>query len=169
MGEASLEVIDQGFLNPTYGFTHPSRAFLGLPLPYRKHDKQKRKIAFSRTLSRLKRKGFVVKTGRNKNNAWEITHAGKKYLATIENDIEDIILPPEDSKMRLIVFDIPESERRKRGRLRDLLAASGFQQLQKSVWSGKRPLPELIVKQIKSYNLGNCIHIFKVTKDGTLS
>lgn len=170
LGGASLSIIDEGFLNSRYAFTHPSRELLGLSLyeNHKKKIKKSRKAFFSILLFYLKKDGLVVKTGARKNAIWRISPQGKKYLQQLADDNNGNVLPRQDGRLRLVIFDIPEKERQKRDRLRELLISSGFEILQKSVWLGKRPLSEEMVRKMKDYNLKNYVHIFEVTKKGTL-
>ena len=77
-------------------------------------------------------------------------------------------LPKEDGIIRLVMFDIPETERRKRNLVRLELVACGYRQLQKSVWSGDRPLPEKFIKSLDTLRLKDKIQIVSINKLGTL-
>ena len=79
-----------------------------------------------------------------------------------------IFVPPSDGIMRLVIFDIPEKERKKRRALRAELISFNFSQLQKSVWAGENPLPEDFLSFLDELNLKNKVHIFSVRKHGTL-
>ena len=73
-----------------------------------------------------------------------------------------------DGITRLVVFDIPERERKKRDTLRAELIGYGFEGLQRSVWIGHRPLPADFIEFLDSLNLKNKVHIFSVRESGTL-
>ena len=77
-------------------------------------------------------------------------------------------MPESDGITRLVIFDIPERERKKRDILRVELIGSDFQMLQKSVWIGRRPLPKDFVAFLDSLDLKNRVHIFSVKDRGTL-
>lgn len=65
----------------------------------------------------------------------ELTLKGKKLL--IEWQKRDYKLPPPqkwDGKWRVLIFDIPESRRETRDKVRNTLRAIGFKKLQQSVW-----------------------------------
>ena len=70
---------------------------------------------------------------------------------------------------RIVMYDIPELERKKRDWLRYELVACDYKQLQKSVWLGYCPLPEEFVKSLKDMNIKNKVHIISVHKTGTLT
>ena len=73
-----------------------------------------------------------------------------------------------DGITRLVMFDIPEYERKKRTAIRTELVGCNFQQLQKSVWIGSCPLPEDFIALIDELKLKNNIHIFSVREKGTI-
>ena len=53
---------------------------------------------------------------------------------------------PWDGKWRVILFDVPETERQTRRKLRKQLLASGFGCMQRSAWISPDPLDDLAVK-----------------------
>ncbi|OHA03375.1 MAG: hypothetical protein A3C92_00330 [Candidatus Sungbacteria bacterium RIFCSPHIGHO2_02_FULL_53_17] len=77
-------------------------------------------------------------------------------------------MPKKDGKLRIVIFDIPERDRRKRDWLRVQLLANDFEPLQKSVWTGTRPLSVTLMKEIDALNLGAYIHIMSIGEKGTL-
>ena len=93
----------------------------------------------SATLSRLKRSGIVAASGSKKKAIWRITERGKKHFVRIRD--KTVSLPPEDGRVRLVIFDVPERERNKRDWLRYRLLSCDYTMLQRSVWVGTRPLP----------------------------
>ncbi|OGF64281.1 hypothetical protein A2661_00880 [Candidatus Giovannonibacteria bacterium RIFCSPHIGHO2_01_FULL_45_24] len=70
--------------------------------------------------------------------------------------------------MRLVIFDVPERERKKRLWLRLELLACGYKILQKSVWVGYCPLPQEFFEALEYLDLRRHIHIFSVNSAGTL-
>lgn len=78
------------------------------------------------------------------------------------------ILPPIDNVIRLVTFDIPEHERKKRNWFHYELRACGFDPLHKSVFIGKRPLPEDLIQAIDDLCLSDYVHIVSLDKAGTL-
>ena len=170
LGEASLGIIDEGFLNPKYPFTHPTRLLLGLPVyqVLKQKEQKRRKRLFSLILYRLKKDGLVVKTERKNGTMWRITMKGENTLKTHDERFTIPALPPEDGRPRLVSFDIPENERWKRDRLREVLVLCGYSLLHQSLWIGKRPLSQDTLKLIKTLKLLNYIHIFEISKKGTI-
>ncbi|MBI4118866.1 MAG: hypothetical protein HY452_01225 [Parcubacteria group bacterium] len=136
------------------------RQMLGLPAGY-----EFSKPTFLTLLHRLKKEGLVDKSGKGKNSKWLVTILGQRKVKYYQNSI---MIIAKDNIPRLVIYDIPESQRKKRDWIRYELAAAGYEQLQKSVWLGYSPLPEEFVKSIKDFGVEDKVHIVSVNKKGTL-
>lgn len=134
------------------------RKILGLPDGY-----EFSKPTFSVILNRLKKEGLAVRTRGKHYSVWRVTDKGKSKVNSYRMEPAK-----RDGIPRLVVYDIPESERNKRNWLRYELIACGYEQLQKSVWLGFCPLPEEFVRSIKDLNLKGNVHIVSIHKTGTL-
>lgn len=138
--------------------------------PHRFSSRQK--LSISATLSRLQRSGIVARFGSKKKSVWKIDSKlkeGGSGLAIILKTSGSLFeLPPIDGKIRLITFDIPEKERKKRNWLRAQLVACGFKPLHKSVWLGRRPLPATFIHDIKDRHLNRYVYILGVGECGML-
>lgn len=120
------------------------------------------------TLSGLKRKGFVTRRGPKRKTVWKITAMGKRHFESAQG-VDRFVLPPEDGKMRLVIFDIPEDERGKRNWLRVRLLSCDYAPLQKSVWMGKRPLPKELLKDLKSTGIIRFVHVVGLDETSDIS
>ena len=109
-----------------------------------------------------------MRTGTRRKSVWTLTKKGKTVLQEDTNPVERP-LPPRDDILRLVIFDIPEKERKKRDVLRAELVACNFSQLQKSVWMGYNPLPEECIELIDALSLKQRVHIFSVKEKGTIA
>jgi len=165
LGEVSIEIIDQAFLNPAYAFTHPTRELLGLNKKYKYYDADERRRLFSVVMRRLQKEGLVAKLTAKRNAPWKILFRGKQFLKE-HNAFSE--LPPKDGKTRIFSFDVPEKERWKRNRLRGVLVSCDYEMLQQSVWIGTRPLPENAFNEFGYLRLMDKIHIFEVSQKGTI-
>ena len=134
------------------------RNVLGMPDKYEFSPK-----TFSVILSRLKNQKLIVKKGEHRKSLWSLTKKGESY-----SDVIILSLPKKDGIARLVMFDIPEIERKKRDLVRYELVACGYKQLQKSVWIGYRPLPEKFVKSLDDLKLKDKVHIVSINKTGTI-
>ncbi|OGL29293.1 CRISPR-associated endonuclease Cas2 [Candidatus Saccharibacteria bacterium RIFCSPHIGHO2_02_FULL_47_12] len=61
----------------------------------------------------------------------------------------------------LLIFDIPESERRKRDHLRALLRELSFKKIQQSVWACRYDHREYLAAEIKEYGLENYVIVYE--------
>jgi DNA-binding PadR family transcriptional regulator len=158
----------------TYGhfykelFSKPKR------LSFEEHRKIERQKFYS-LLHHLQKEGFVEKhkNKEKRNSFWKITLKGKKKLKEIKEK-QNNILPKtkyeaqKDNEFKIIIFDIPEKDRRKRNWLRQNLLALEFSPLQKSVWGGNTKLPEDFLKELKELSILPYLEIFAVSKSGTI-
>lgn len=136
------------------------RDILGLPTGYNISKEN-----FSITLSRLCKQGLVKRKGCKRFSSWILTKKGKEKLESYQF----VINPTKpDGIPRLVMYDIPETERKKRDLLRYELVACDYKQLQKSVWIGYCPLPEEFIKSLKYMKLKNKVQILSIHKTGTL-
>lgn len=112
------------------------------------------KNTYYKNLSRLKEKGIVNIINKNITiNKFKLNNFYKyKLINTKPNGTSKIIL----------IFDVPEKERRTRNWLRNQIKLWGFTMIQKSVWLGPGPLPDEFQGKVKLLNLKNYIKIFKV-------
>ncbi len=134
------------------------------------HDYQR----FLKVISHLKSQGLVEKTKKPRGSPWKITARGKIKL----QKVREINLystsgknydSSPDSVLKVIAYDIPARENRKRTWLRSVLKNLDFKMLQRSVWIGKRKIPEALIKDLRQRNMSDYVQIWGVDKGGTLS
>lgn len=163
VGYAALD----GFLPPKYPEAKLARILLGMD---RRRPRAAAKHNLSNTLHRLKQQGLVSSSGPHTNTRWKLTHKGKKFLAKIYADEKDPYdLAPEDGIVRIVAFDIPEKIRGKRDWLREQLFACGYRLLQRSVFTGTRPLPDAFIRRVDEMRIGQYLHIASLNQTGTIS
>ena len=128
------------------------------------------KRTLSSILNRLKRQGLVVREGSSRRAVWRITLAGRRYFQEQEKKDKErmVSLPRSDGLTRIVSFDVPERERKKRQWLRTQLGLCGYKPLQKSVFLGDCPLPADFIKQVDLFGLGDYVHVVRVEQKGTL-
>jgi len=130
-----------------------------------KTAKSHRHENISDMLYKLRKDGLVE----NDEDGWIITALGKTKLAMLKSKLPQKEYPKEPSDILIILmFDIPEKERRKRRWLRERLTGMGFRMVQKSVWSGKVKLPKKFIQDLKDLNILGHIDVFQATKLGSL-
>lgn len=134
------------------------RGILGLDSSYKFS-----KPTFATILWRLQKQGLVERD----KNKWTITGLGKAIIRKTKFK-QKAELPPKDNMARLVIFDIPERDRKKRLWLRLELTACNYKLLQKSVWVGYRPLPKEFMESLEYLNLRHYVRIFSIRSKGTL-
>lgn len=129
-------------------FTYHSYKYFGATqLP------QLRKSSVSEAIRRLRIQGVIEKSLDNEGKAvLVLTKLGKEYF---EKEAE------WDGKFRVVIWDIPEKNRRVRNLFRRKLKEWDFIILQKSVWVGKRNVTEKLKNLIAELDLGDLILVIE--------
>lgn len=131
------------------------------------------KRRFDDFVYRLKKDDLICNVERKNKNFFRLTPKGKMILKKIRLDktrlpVSSKYKSEENETLKIIIFDIPEEERRKRDWLRYALKNLKFGMLQKSVWAGKKGLPQEFINDLKRINLFSFVEIFAVSKKGSL-
>lgn len=161
MGEMGLVTFD-AFFPKKYSHARLARALFGID-SYKRVAPQ----TVASLLSRLKQQGLVERRGRKGSSSWLLTDQGRQLLKANKASMKPVF-PLQDGITRLVIFDIPERERKKRNIIRMELVGHGFQLLQRSVWIGHIPLPADFIELIDTLHMKNHVHIFSVREAGTL-
>lgn len=111
----------------------------------------------------LQKKGYVKK---GKMGEYYITDKGINFLNTRENILNNFEtdLDNANPKNLLIVYDIPENQKKERNWFRFHLKKFHFIMIQRSVWVGPGPLPPEFVNFVKEIKLGDNFKTFKLSK-----
>jgi hypothetical protein len=131
----------KAFLKPTYYIDDPAE-FLGEIEMFKQQRLEQRK--FRQTINRLQGYGLVKKD----ENNFSLTILGEKVAEKIlgyKKRLEE----EWDGKYRLVIFDIPEEDKKHRDWLRQELYFLGYEKLQNSVFVSKLSLTEELIKEIK--------------------
>jgi len=137
------------------------------------HYKKKEMQKLSNLLSYMKKCGLVENSRDKNSSTWSITSCGRERLELIKSRGigEDPFIVQNQIKkddLKVIVFDVPESEKRKRDWLRKSLENLDFKMLQRSVWVGNTKLPEEFIASLSNLQILSCLHIFLVKEKGTI-
>ncbi|MFH1193250.1 MAG: hypothetical protein V1656_02960 [Candidatus Jorgensenbacteria bacterium] len=135
---------------------------------YREHQR------FYTLLNKLRCDGLVENKGKRRAAIWKITERGIAKLKKIQKKTSSISTQPvykggKGEKLCIVSYDVPERERQKRVWLRAALLSLDFSLLQKSVWAGKRLIPEDFIRDLHKLDVARYVHIFEVNKSGTLT
>jgi len=133
----------------------------------------KKRQQFFSLLNQLKNQGLVGKeTSGRKKTIWRITGKGTEKLSALKksesNKKINVFKEENDDKLKVVIFDIPEEEKEKRRWIRETLYYLGFRMLQKSVWFGKKKIPEKLIFELKKRGMMSYVHIFKIDQKGSI-
>lgn len=129
---------------------------------------------FFSLISRLKKQGLVKQSRKAGKNKWLLTSMGKtkfkQLLIRLKKALPPVSKynPKKANEWKIIVFDIPEEEKRKRNWLRLVLKHLDFDKLQRSVWIGKAALPQTFLEDLQKLNMLDYVEILAITKSGSI-
>jgi CRISPR-associated endonuclease Cas2 len=136
-------------------------------------EQRQQRNKFYSLLNRLQKQGFIEKKkDKNHGSFWRITRTGlghlgykkeKRFLSPLKNENN------KKSSLKVVIFDIPEVKRKERNWLRATLVNFGFEKLQKSVWIGEGDLSNDFMDRLKTLNIISFIHIFEISKKGSIA
>lgn len=122
-------------------------------------------------LYRLRKDGLIDEDGPRAM----LNKFGRSMLKKLRRENSKLdVMPPKTYvaqkgiELKIVVFDIPEKQRRKRNWLRDVLVNLEYTMLQKSVWVGTDKIPKEFFDDLVRLNLLRCVEILSVTKTGSL-
>ncbi len=182
VGGATVDAIDlfDAFLNAGYGASFNkinyemgkrSRARLekNIEAAYQKQIKQR----YYNFIYKLKQSDLIKEKQGDHKKVFTLTKKGKDKLMLLKRQKRE--KPPNYSyikekgdKFIIVMFDIPEKERRKRAWLRSALNNLDFKMIQKSVWMGKTKIPKIFLEDLFELKLVDFIEIFEINKTGSL-
>lgn len=129
---------------------------------------------FYSLLQKLKRDGLIESRAatRGRRSLWKTTNLGNKKHRLLKNESEKRKWLQERQKSSAVIivsYDIPESYRRERDWVRDILKFFHFAMIHKSVWVGTTVLPRQFLDELRRKGILEHIEIFEVSKRGTIS
>lgn len=116
----------------------------------------------NRALAYLKERNRIQTMKRGDKLFIKLTKKGRLDALMQKILKSDLAKKKWDGKWRLILWDIPESSRIQRDRLRRFCKALGFYQLQKSVFIRPSPLPSSAVEYLIENDLVSFIRFLRV-------
>jgi DNA-binding transcriptional regulator PaaX len=135
--------------------------------------RREEKVRFYNLLSKLKRQGLVQKNSNAEGKTiWKITGKGKDKLEHTARVQHARSLQPSgdlvNTSRKIVIFDIPESQKYYRLWLRETLRNFQYSMLQKSVWIGNKKLPESFLHKLREFKILKYVYIFSVADEGSL-
>ncbi len=165
---ATFEILDEVLPNYHRSYKAAKRRLYAGTVRARKDLKESiEKQRFYSLLNQLKRQELVECKKVDNGTLWKITVAGLTKLKLIQENKMDYARISDD-KLKIIIYDIPEKEKRKRFWLRETLKILDFRTLQKSVWVGKNKIPEKFLYDLRKKGILHCVHVLEINKKGTV-
>lgn len=127
-----------------------------------------KKSVFQAAVWRSLKTGDIEKVIKNGEPYFRITSAGKRYLVRIF-PLHKLAESGWDGKWRVVIFDIPEIDKKTREYLRQKLISWGFGKLQKSVYISPLDVLADVKEYLRNLNLYGKVVVFEAkevfTKD----
>ncbi|MCL5094071.1 MAG: CRISPR-associated endonuclease Cas2 [Patescibacteria group bacterium] len=108
------------------------------------------------TTNRLKKNGCLEQVNKKGKIVYKITEKGRKKIEKLLFDHKSW-----DREWRIVIFDIPENQKRLRNILRSKLKKCGYKQLQKSVWVSPFDVLDEIEDLVDDFDLHGNVWYFK--------
>lgn len=138
-----------------------------------KREQARTKERYYKLIYNLKKDGLIKESDGKNKGILMITKKGMNKILNLR-DKKKRALPnayyakEASANLIIVIFDVPEKERRKRAWLRGVLRNLGLELIQKSVWIGKAKIPQQFLKDLANLKLINFVEIFEITKTGSL-
>lgn len=133
---------------------------------------QENRRRFKYVLHYLRKEGLIEESLKKAQTIARLTRSGRDMLQKLRQRKETTSSAKysveKDDLLKIVIFDIPEEDRKKRYWLRSALRNLKFQMLQKSVWTGKSKIPKAFLDDLERMRLLPHVEIFAVSKKGTL-
>lgn len=122
--------------------------------------KKRRNISnniFYQNMYRLRKKGYIL----SKDEKYQLSNKGKSFYM---NTCRKIYIKNKKYKKIIIIFDIPERNKKVREWIRRQIKFWDFKMIQKSVWIGYGPLPDEFKNRLKILKVDGGVKILDVEK-----
>jgi len=140
----------------------------------RRKEEMELKQKYYNLVYKLKEDGLIDEKVKSKKRFFKITILGKEKLRALRVASAKRMPTPGSyeigisSRFTIVIFDVPEREKRKREWLRSVLKNLGLSMVQKSVWIGKVKIPHVFLDDLDKYKMIDFVEIFEINKTGSL-
>lgn len=149
-------------------FIHPPRTWKDVfwdtdnPI-YRKYYKILDSRQFAQLIYRLKKNNFIKVEGLKGNQALMLTTEGFHKAMRAQFQLEDDKREKrKDGKWVMVIFDVPEKNKKSRELLRSILYGLGYKMFQQSVWVTPYNVSEKTEERLQAYSLDIFVKIFLI-------
>jgi DNA-binding transcriptional regulator PaaX len=118
------------------------------------------KYTIKRTLKKMEQNSEVILRSLDGKDFAQLTPEGRQKLRSLTLSAETHVMSMAwDGKWRVVVLDVPESDKEKRNALRYILKKAGFVCLKNSVWISPHPFEHMLENMKKDLDLRNEIMV----------
>ncbi|HEY0089415.1 MAG TPA: CRISPR-associated endonuclease Cas2 [Candidatus Lokiarchaeia archaeon] len=158
-----------GKINYEIGKRTRDRAEKNIEDVYQKQIKQR----YYNFIYKLKQSDLIKEKQEGHKKIFILTKKGRDKLIFLKRQKQQkpanySYIKEKGDRFIIVMFDIPEKERRKRAWLRSALANLDFKIIQKSVWMGKTKIPKIFLEDLFGLKLIDFVEIFEISKTGSL-
>jgi DNA-binding transcriptional regulator PaaX len=130
----------------------------------------KEKEKLSKLIHKLKEQGLISKT---EDKKFILTEKGREKLSSLKEKFKQQVnfnkeTQESERELIILIYDVPEYEKKKRDTLRRILTSYKFELLQKSVWLKKGSVSENFINFLKDIDVLDYVHLFKINQTGTI-
>jgi CRISPR/Cas system-associated endoribonuclease Cas2 len=134
--------------------------------------RRRRRQKYHKIIYKLKRDGLIKEKFGNNKKFLIITKKGRDKLSSLKAKNnrklpETYYQKEKGDKFVIVIFDIPEAEKRKRAWIRSALRNLELKMAQKSVWIGKVKIPKQFIDDLYKLKLADFVEIFEISKTGS--
>lgn len=131
---------------------------------FNKLDERAREREYKRLLRYMKQQELIVYHTKEYEHGIQLTKRGQLRAAKVNLDYLSIQPPQKwDQKWRIILFDIPETNKTARDYFTSRLRTLGFVQLQKSAWVHPFPCREEVAAVAQQYGIRRYVTYLETT------
>ena len=128
---------------------------------WRNIQKKKDRRQFAQFVNYLKKKGYIKIANLKGKKGILITPKGKQKALKVKVALKEK-KKRRDGRWIMIMYDIPEKEKRERTLLRETLRMLGYQNFQKSIWVCPYDVLKETEEVIRAYSLDSYVRIFLI-------
>jgi len=152
------EIVDDLDLFFEFGYRPQKVMRYGMDGIHQINDAKERKY-HREALRKLEQKKLLAVEKRADQYRVSLTEDGAKEYLRLKVIDADLY---EDDRMCLVIFDIPETQRKLRKTLREFLSASGFISIQKSAWISQANAGELLSELLNKRGQAQWVRVYEV-------
>jgi len=127
----------------------------------REYERQKAKKTFGRFVQYLEDQGYIKTKALEGTKGIVLTPKGAERVLRVKRKLKEK-KKRKDGKWIMIIFDIPEKQKKAREHLRDALVALGYEKLQQSVWVCPYDVYEETEEAVRSYRVIPYVKLFLI-------